>query len=102
MIQKARNKHRKVYVVRKIDPDANRFRKIVRGKLRATLQQYVSQGEILARQGKNIVSVPLPQIDIPDFRFGQTDQGGVGQGEGEEGKGNDAKQDKEEGGLEKV
>lgn len=72
--------------MRKIDPDANRFRKIVRGKIRENLKKYVSQGEILARQGKNIVSVPLPQIDIPDFRFGQTDQGGVGQGEGEEGK----------------
>ena len=72
--------------MRKIDPDANRFRKIVRGKIRENLKQYVSQGEILARHGKNIVSVPLPQIDIPDFRFGQTEQGGVGQGEGEEGK----------------
>ncbi|HIC22224.1 MAG TPA: DUF444 family protein [Planctomycetes bacterium] len=81
-----KNKYRKVIAVRKIDPDANRFRKIVRGKIRENLKQYVSQGEILARKGKNLVSVPLPQIDIPDFRFGHTDQGGVGQGSGEEGK----------------
>lgn len=73
-------------IVRKIDPDTNRFRNIVRGKIRENLKQYISQGELLARQGKNIVSVPLPQIDIPNFRFGSTDQDGVGLGEGEEGQ----------------
>jgi hypothetical protein len=73
-------------IVRKIDPDTNRFRNIVRGKIRENLKQYISQGEMLARQGKNVVSVPLPQIDIPNFRFGSTDQDGVGLGEGEEGQ----------------
>lgn len=73
-------------IVRKIDPDTNRFRNIVRGKIRENLKQYISQGEMLARQGKNVVSVPLPQIDIPNFRFGSTDQNGVGLGEGEEGQ----------------
>ena len=73
-------------IVRKIDPDTNRFRNIVRGKIRENLKQYISQGELLARQGKNIVSVPLPQIDIPNFRFGSTDQDGIGLGEGEEGQ----------------
>ena len=32
-----------------------------------------------------MVSIPLPQIDIPRFRFGNKDKGGVGQGEGEVG-----------------
>ena len=32
-----------------------------------------------------MVSIPLPQIDIPHFRFGDKEQGGVGQGEGEVG-----------------
>lgn len=73
-------------IVRKIDPDTNRFRNIVRGKIRENLKQYISQGELLARQGKSIVSVPLPQIDIPNFRFGSADQDGVGLGEGEEGQ----------------
>jgi sporulation protein YhbH len=72
--------------VRKIDPDTNRFRKIVRGKIRENLKQYVSQGELLARQGKKVVSVPLPQIDIPNFRFGDSQQGGVGMGDGEVGE----------------
>ena len=72
--------------MRKIDPDTNRFRKIVRGKIRENLKQYVSQGELLARQGKKVVSVPLPQIDIPNFRFGDSQQGGVGMGDGEVGE----------------
>ena len=72
-------------MVRRVDPDSRRFRDIVRGKIRENLKQYISRGELIARQGKNSVSVPLPQIDIPNFRFGKTEQGGVGQGPGEEG-----------------
>ena len=72
-------------MVRQIDPDSSRFKEIVRGKIRENLKQYISRGELIARQGKSIVSVPLPQIDIPTFRYGRKEQGGVGQGEGEEG-----------------
>ena len=72
-------------MVRKIDPDSNRFKQIVRGRIRENLKQYISRGELIARQGKKTVSVPLPQIDIPNFRYGRQDQGGVGQGPGEEG-----------------
>jgi uncharacterized sporulation protein YeaH/YhbH (DUF444 family) len=45
--------------------------------------KYISQGELIGRQGKDVVSIPIPQIDIPRFRFGDKQQGGVGQGEGE-------------------
>ncbi len=45
----------------------------------------MSQGEMIGRQGKRLVSIPLPQIDIPRFRFGSKQAGGVGQGEGEVG-----------------
>lgn len=72
-------------MVKKIDPDSQRFRQIVRGKIRSGLKQYISRGELIARKGKNTVSVPLPQIDIPNFRYGAEEQGGVGQGPGEEG-----------------
>ena len=73
-------------MVRRVDPDSRRFRDIVRGKIRENLKHYISRGELIARQGKNSVSVPLPQIDIPNFRFGKPEQGGVGQGPGEEGQ----------------
>ena len=69
----------------RIDQDHGRFKKIVRGKIKENLRKYISQGELVGRKGKDKVSIPLPQIEIPRFRFGSQDQGGVGQGEGEPG-----------------
>jgi sporulation protein YhbH len=69
----------------KIDQDHSRFRNIVRGKIRQNLRKYISHGELIGRKGKDLVSVPIPQIDIPRFKFGDRQQGGVGQGEGDVG-----------------
>lgn len=69
----------------KIDQDHSRFRNIVRGKIRQNLRKYISHGELIGRKGKDVVSVPIPQIDIPRFRFGDKQQGGVGQGDGDVG-----------------
>ena len=69
----------------RIDQDHARFRAIVRGKIRQNLRKYISQGELLGRKGKDIVSIPIPQIDIPRFRFGDKQTGGSGQGNGEPG-----------------
>ena len=40
---------------------------------------------MIAKKGKDTVSIPLPQIDIPHFKHGDKQQGGVGQGEGDVG-----------------
>src|SRR6185503_9054678 len=69
----------------RIDQDHRRFREIVRGKIKQNLRKYISQGEMLGKKGKDVVSIPLPQIDIPHFRFGGKQSGGVGQGEGDPG-----------------
>jgi sporulation protein YhbH len=69
----------------KIDQDHSRFRNIVRGKIRDNLKRYISQGELIGRKGKDLVSIPIPQIDIPRFRYGDKQQGGAGQGEGNPG-----------------
>jgi uncharacterized sporulation protein YeaH/YhbH (DUF444 family) len=69
----------------RIDQDHRRFREIVRGKIKQNLRKYITQGEMLGKKGKEVVSIPLPQIDIPHFRFGAKQQGGVGQGDGEPG-----------------
>ncbi|MBL8610123.1 MAG: DUF444 family protein [Myxococcales bacterium] len=69
----------------KIDQDHSRFRAIVRGKIRDNLRKYISHGELLGRKGKDLVSIPIPQIDIPRFRFGDKQQGGAGQGDGDVG-----------------
>jgi uncharacterized sporulation protein YeaH/YhbH (DUF444 family) len=71
--------------MRRVDPDVNRFRQIVRGKIKQNLKQYISRGEMFSWKGKDVISIPLPQIDLPRFRYGHQDSGGVGQGEGDEG-----------------
>ncbi len=73
-------------MARKIEQDHQRFRQIVRGRIKKELRKYVTRGEMIGRKGKNIVSIPLPQIEMPRFRFGPKEQGGVGQGEGEVGE----------------
>lgn len=69
----------------KIERDQRRFKQIVHGKVRENLRKYISHGEMIGRQKKDLVSIPLPQLDVPRFRFGDNGNGGVGQGDGEEG-----------------
>jgi sporulation protein YhbH len=71
--------------IQRVERDLNRFRQIVRGKIKKDLRKYMSQGEMIGRQGRKYVSIPLPQIDIPQFRYGTKQGGGVGQGDGEVG-----------------
>ena len=68
-----------------IESDVNRFKGIVRGRVRRDLKKYMSSGELIGRKGKEKVSIPLPQIDLPRFKYGKNEEGGVGAGEGEEG-----------------
>lgn len=70
----------------KIERDHQRFRRIVRGKVKSNLSKYISRGEMIGKKGRDLVSIPLPQIDIPQFRYGQKGSGGVGQGEGDPGQ----------------
>src|SRR3954451_954889 len=69
----------------RIDQDHRRFREIVRGKIKQNLRKYISQGEMLGKKGKETVSIPLPQIDIPHFRYGSKQTGGGAQGDGQPG-----------------
>ena len=41
---------------------------------------------MLGRKGRETVSIPVPNIDIPHFRHGKKGSGGTGQGEGEVGQ----------------
>ena len=73
-------------MVQKIDQDQRRFKQIVRGKIRENLKKYITHGEMIGRQGRELVSIPIPQLDVPHFRYGKNGSGGVGQGEGEDGQ----------------
>jgi uncharacterized sporulation protein YeaH/YhbH (DUF444 family) len=72
-------------MLRKIDRDVKRFKQIVRGVIKKEFRKYLTHGELVGRQGKHIVSIPLPQVEIPRFRFSDRELGGIGQGEGEPG-----------------
>jgi uncharacterized sporulation protein YeaH/YhbH (DUF444 family) len=72
-------------MLRKIERDVKRFRQIVRGVVKKDFRKYLTQGELIGRQGRHVVSIPLPQIEIPRFRFGDKEAGGVGSGEGGKG-----------------
>ena len=65
-------------MVLNIEQDYLRFRQIVRGKIKTDLKKYISQGELIGKKGKDFVSIPIPQIEMPNFRFGRRNSGGVG------------------------
>jgi len=71
-------------MVNKIEQDHQRFRQIVQGKIRRDLKKFLGRGDILGREGGRTVSIPIHDIDIPTFRYGDN-SGGVGMGEGGEG-----------------
>ncbi len=76
-----------------IKRDHARFRKIVKGRVRDNLRKYISHGQQIIPKGTDKFTVPMPQIDIPRFKFGDKSQGGVGQGEGQPGDPVDGQQD---------
>jgi len=74
-----------MYMANHIERDRARFQKLVRGAIRSGIRKYISHGELIGRKGKDLVSIPLPQLEIPNFRFGEPGQG-VGQGDGDVGE----------------
>src|SRR5690606_8298487 len=68
-----------------IQNDHARFKDIVRGKIKQNLKSYIKKGELIGKQGKDTITIPVPRIDLPNFRFGGKSQGGVGQGQGQPG-----------------
>ncbi|HWP50027.1 MAG TPA: DUF444 family protein [Candidatus Limnocylindrales bacterium] len=69
----------------KIERDHARFNQIIRGKIKKELRRYMTRGELIGKKGKDLVSIPIPQVEIPHFEFETRKLGGVGQGEGEPG-----------------
>lgn len=72
-------------MVLQIEEDVNRFKKIIKGKIKENLRKYITHGEMIGKKGKELVSIPVPQIDLPRFRYGDPQKGGVSSGAGEEG-----------------
>jgi uncharacterized protein len=73
-------------MVRRIERDRKRFEDIVRGRIKQDLKRHITRGELIGKRGREVVSIPLPQIELPRFRYGSREQGGVGQGPGDVGQ----------------
>lgn len=63
-----------------IERDAARYKRIVKRQIRRDLGKHIKNGELIGRKGKELVSIPMPQIDLPRFRHYRNSSGGVGQG----------------------
>src|SRR5262245_53477844 len=72
-------------MVQKIEKDHQRFRQIVKGKIRDDLWKFLTRGELIGKEGKNLISIPVRGIDLPHFRYGDNNDGGVGMGDGQVG-----------------
>ncbi|MFO0838317.1 MAG: DUF444 family protein [Phycisphaerae bacterium] len=73
-------------MVLRIEKDHQRFRQIVRGKIRGDLRKFLTRGELIGKEGKHLISIPVRGIDLPHFRYGDNNDSGVGQGDGQPGQ----------------
>ena len=71
-------------MVLKIEKDHQRFRQIVKGRIREDLRKFLTKGELIGKEGKHLISIPVRGIELPHFRYGDNSSG-VGAGDGKEG-----------------
>src|SRR6202165_3421774 len=70
-----------------IREDHSRFRDIVRGRIKENFKKYVTHGEMIGKRENDFVKIPVPSIEVPRFKYGPKQMGGVGQGQGQPGEG---------------
>jgi len=73
-------------MVLRIAKDHQRFRQIVKGRIRKDLRKFLTRSELIGKEGKHLVSIPIRGIDLPTFRYGDNNDAGVGQGNGQPGQ----------------
>src|SRR5688572_14812001 len=71
-------------MVLKIEKDHQRFRQIVKGRIREDLRKFLTKGELIGKEGKHLISIPVRGIELLHFRYGDN-SGGIGAGDGKEG-----------------
>ncbi len=71
--------------IKRIERDKKRFDAIIRGRIKQDLRKHITRGELIGKRGREVVVIPLPQIELPQLKYGRKGQKGVGQGDGEEG-----------------
>lgn len=66
-----------------IKSDHQRFKNIIRGKVKQNLKDLITKEEMIGKQENEYVKIPIHRIDIPHFKFGSGEQEGVGMGDGQ-------------------
>ncbi len=51
----------------RIDQDTNRFKQIVRGRIKGHLRKFMQQGELIGRRGKNLGYCEVCATDVLNF-----------------------------------
>jgi uncharacterized sporulation protein YeaH/YhbH (DUF444 family) len=67
----------------KIDADLQRFKDIIKNKVKHNLGKFISSEHLIGQQGNKKVKIPLSSIDIPHFVYGSRGMGGTGMGRGD-------------------
>jgi uncharacterized protein len=74
-------------MTRRIHEDHKEFHDVYAGRKRKELKKYIKNGNIFRNRGKDgKIILTIPKIDIPHIVFGDNGSGGIGRGEGEDGK----------------
>jgi hypothetical protein len=76
----------RLFLVKKVQRDYVRFQKIIKGIIKKEFRKYMSKGELISKEGKYLISIPIKQVRIPTFRYKIFEEVGIGQGEGDIGK----------------
>src|SRR5882757_1494802 len=50
-------------MVLKIEKDHQRFRQIVKGRIREDLRKFLTKGELIGKEGKHLISIPVRGIE---------------------------------------
>ena len=58
-------------MVLKIEKDHQRFRQIVKGRIREDLRKFLTKGELIGKEGKHLISIPVRGIETYQPVFDQ-------------------------------
>ena len=47
-----------------VKEDHNRFRDIIKGRIKQNFKKYVTQGEMIGKQEQDLVKIPVPSIEL--------------------------------------
>ena len=54
-----------------MENNLNRFKEIIRGKIKKEIKNFISNGTIVTQKGNKTIRIPLSQINIPKFVFSE-------------------------------